>query len=350
VTVQKARAGMQSRQRPWNFVEDFGADPTGTSDVSAKLTEALKTVVTSDVPVLECFGRFRFAGELQDTGDGGANALVPLPQIDGRNPSSTAQRSLVIRGAAPGPTSGESTVPPAGQTVFEVITNEGSGTLPSFMASRAGLRNNIHLRVENLDVQMPPNPRLSCFNFGMQQDVILEYLLVHTGSVDISNITEPTYNNSYAFIFPAVDKSALTLVRGVMVWGYYTAYRLGELGRGLIMNAESCKIALEIPRAYHVNTIESLGAFECQRVLKAAGDGESRFLIGALDIENANGQFKNWQNAVNHIDDPMDHLYGELTWVQVNANVGQVHTPLIKRGGRHVLSRELGTGVARSGP
>jgi len=328
--------------RTWNFVLDFSGDNAGTTDMAATMANAFSTVVTAGGGTIYFPpGIYLLSRPCQDTGEGGANAQVPFPTVElDVFDVSTAQPTLRIVGALPPPTSGESSVLPAsGHTVFKSTLTGGTGTASVF-ANRVG-RNNLHLAIENIILQLPSDPSVSGWNLADQNDVIARHLLIHSGTLKIMNVVQPTHTNQYAFVMPQNNHSANTIIENIMVWGSYTAYKTGELATVNGAMAESCVRAFLMAFSYHANHYGMLGIYECPYGLVAAGNGDVYAVIGQLDIENANGQYKSWQNKVYHVDDPKDQLHLNVAWHVVDASVGVSHT-FTKNGGRHVLAAEPG--------
>jgi hypothetical protein len=327
----------------WNFVADFAADPSGATDMSATMVAAFQTIVDAGGGTLYFPpGIYLLSRPCQDTGAGGANAQVPFPTIELNIVGVTTQQpTLRLVGALPPPTSGESSVlPTSGYTVFKSTLTGGSGSASVF-ANKVG-RNNLHLEIENFILQLPPDPSVTGWNLADQNDVILKHLLVHSGSLDINGITQPTHLNQFGIVLPQNNHSANTIVMNTMVWGSYTGYKTGELALLVAgMNAESCVRGVLIAHSHHANIYHSIGLYECAYGLVAAGDGDAYFDVQLLDFENANGQYKKWQDRVLHIDDPGNHLRGKIRWHAVNAGVGVMHS-LSVSGGSHLTIEEIG--------
>ncbi len=305
----------------WYNVKNYGAVGDGSTDDTTAIKAAIDDVVTNRGGGTLYFpsGVYVVGGALQDTGGGGANAQIPFTQIDGANPSTTAQKSLVIQGSGPGPTSGESSLVPTGQSIIKSTLGTGSGTLPAVFASKAGLRNNLHVAIRDMVFQCPSNPPLTCLNLGDQQDVIITDVLIHTGSMAIASVGQPTHT-TYGIVLPRVNNATLSKIDGVMVWGFSRGYYFGELVSAGSINAEACLVGLEIGPAFHGSHIAKLGCFECAKAILASGT--SVLLIDFFDIENANGTTVSWQDRVYHIDDASNLIHGRYTWHQVDAGSG----------------------------
>ncbi len=333
ITVAQLVAAYERSKGRWDFVRDFGADNTGSSDCAGTLTTALNTIATAGggtlyIPAGNPY--YLFSGALQDTSS--ANAQVPLPFIGTGTPSASEQVSIQIVGCVPPPTSGEMNIlPRAGYSCFRSTLTGASGTAAMF-AHKSGGRNNLHTTWENLVFELPPNPTFGCLNLANGQDAILKNLLIHTGALDLGSITQPTHASAQGFILPQVNNSgAGTRADNCIVWGMYDGFKLGEqLLHGSSLSTVACLVAMRVPFAYHANIIESFMSFECPHVIAVDSGPQDAYLkIMLLDIENANGQYASWMNKSEHLDDSTDKLHGSITWHVVDANVGVVATFLI---------------------
>lgn len=325
----------------YDFVRDFAGDATGATDNSAKLTSALSTLVTAGGGRLYFPpGTYKFSGALQDTSS--ANAQVLLPTIaNSGSPATGQQITIVMEGCLPPPSSGESSVIPTGPgyTIFKSTLTGGSGTA-AFVSGPHATRNNLHLEFRNIIVQLPANPSLIGLNFGWQQDVIVENVMIHCGAVKFADVTQPTNSNAIGLVLPQNNYSANVKCSNVMIWGMYEGLRLGELlTMGDRIGLCSCAIGMRVDFSYHPNIIHSMSLLECPIGIQSISSSTTSLVIHSLDIENANGQYQSWQDAVYHVDDSSNRITGKVSWHAVDAAVGVSHT-FTKNGGTGFVATE----------
>lgn len=333
--------------RPYyDFVEDFGADPTGAADCSAILEGAWSTIATAGGGVLYCpAGIYLLSRALQDTSV--TNAQVKLPKVGtGLIFENTAQVGILTIGAVPIPTSGASTVlPAAGYTVFKSTLAGATGTQPAVIGhpfiGTGNNQNNLSTHWRNLIFQLPPNPTMACLNLGNGQDPHPENVFIHTGALTQATVTQPTHPAAVGIIMNKNNMANMASMRNTIVWGMYAGYEISELLVVGHMVAWSCAIGVRVNWGYHANQIQFLGTYECPTGISAVADSNDKYLsIGLWDVENANGQYQSWQDVANNVDDASNKIKGKTAWHAVDAGVGVTHT-LVKNGGTNFATTEL---------
>jgi hypothetical protein len=325
----------------WDFVRDFGADPTYTSDNSALLTSALATMAalgggTLYVPA----GRYKFSGALQNTGTDNAQVLIPTVA------DNTNQVAILIKGALPAPTAfnftGSYPVQTTGYSTFESTMTGKSGTACFLGAADHGSTfqaNNLTLRFENMIFAAPANPTFTMLDLRFQygDGDIFKSVLVRADSVDLTNMTQPTATNSYGVKMPGNNQSAWTNIHGLTVFGYYCGALWGENITGTGFRVWGCHTGIECVYTYHGSYMTDIGIYWCPYgIYGGAGDIGGPLSIQHWDIEHANGGGAAWQNCVADIYDPANYLHGKVyEYLSIEGNGG---------GNLHIFTKSGGTG------
>lgn len=199
----------------------------------------------------------------------------------------------------------------------------------------------VNVVIKNLDVRTYDNPGISGIDLKWALQCKLENVFVNTGVYSVQ-ASRPMHGTS-GVITPACDNAALTILRNVVVTGYYTGILVNEHTDGDNINL-ACNInGLEFVFAHHASRFGRVGAQRCTHAI--AVTGKHGFSIEQLDMEIAGeGQTdsKNeWQATAYNINDPDNLGIGDINYWVVVGGVGAVDK-VTRNGGATIRTRRVG--------
>ena len=323
----------------WFNVRDYGATGDGVTDDTVAIQATIDAANTAGGGVIYFpAGIYIIGGALQDTG--ARNAQLLLPTIS----TSAKQISLVFLGAlrptfalhGPVPTSGglsilKSTLTGASGTA--AVISGGSGTWPT--------QNNVEVSVEDLTCLAPDNPTLTWWNVQTCQGGSWRNVMVNTPSTYAGTYVQPTNSNAYGVKLPQWGQTNYTYVDGLMVSGFYTGLKHGELAtcRGLIFGPDV--IALEIPTSEHASLIVSMHQTGCGTGIKVTGSHYVDIL--QYDAEHLySPTFPSWMQTTYDLDDGSNYMKGHVRWFGLDGTGQVADHKFAINGGSGVLSEEIG--------
>jgi hypothetical protein len=297
-------------------------------------------------------GTYLIGGALQETG--GRNAQILLPIVSQTSPPVTIE----LVGALSPPTQFYygGAIPDTAYSIIKSTLTGGTGTAAFIAGKESGsdLWDNVQLVVRDLVFEAPPNPSFTMINCFDTMGPEIRNVLIHTGSLVLNSITQPTNTNAVAIKLAPSGHAAGQVVDGVDVFGFYSGILTGEFSDSHI-NMWGCINGLLVPWTYHMSTFRNLGLFHCKYGITAAGvnygglgnppdDGTHYFKVFACAVEHsysAGGFGQAWQDSVYDVQDASNLLYGEITQLSIQAGVGRDHI-FTKNGGNNLIVRELG--------
>jgi hypothetical protein len=202
-----------------------------------------------------------------------------------------------------------------------------------------------NVSIKNLDVRTYDNPGISGIDLKHAVQCKLENVFVNT---DLYNVqaSKPTHGTA-GMITPACNNGALTILRNVIVTGYYTGILVNEHTDGDNINLASNVNGLEFAFAHHASRFGRVGAQRCTRSVTVTG--AHGFCIDQLDMEVAGkGQTDTnnvWQATDFNVSDPKNLGIGDINYWVVEGNKGAV-TTFIKNGGTSIRTRRIGSAPA----
>ena len=102
-----------------------------------------------------------------------------------------------------------------------------------------GIFSNVFVYVKNIEVRTYDNPSISGVNFLNAQQIKLENVFVNSAVYAAAIPRQPTHNGSAGVITPHVGNGAMTLLRNVIVTGYYTGIVCNEHTDGDAINGNN---------------------------------------------------------------------------------------------------------------
>jgi hypothetical protein len=136
---------------------------------------------------------------------------------------------------------------------------------------------------------------------------------------DPASIVEPTTATSYGIKFPPNNIPDAAMLKNVQVFSFSNGVLWGELSHVDDLIITFCKVAMELPTAFHGMLGGRIWVGSCPTVIKAT-DGPCHVEISQLDIEHQVSPA--WVTPVADIADPNNYLDGEIGFHLVTANLG----------------------------
>lgn len=200
----------------------------------------------------------------------------------------------------------------------------------------------VNVSLRNLDVRTYDNPGISGIDLAHAVQCKIENVFVNT---DIYNVqsSKPTHGTA-GIITPRCSNGALTILRNVIVTGYYTGIVVNEHTDGDNINLASNVNGLEFVFAHHASRFGRVGAQRCTRSVTVSG--RHGFSIDQLDMEiagkNQTDENNKWQATDFNVYDPKNLGIGDINYWVVEGNVGAVETFTMK-GGMGIQARRIGS-------
>lgn len=336
-------------------VEDYGAVHDGATDDTAAIQAAIDAAAAAGGGVVYFpAGVYSVQGALQDGARG--NAQLILPSVD----TTGEQIGITLLGETlPGfvPSLTGSITTPAVTTLKSTLNSGAGGALLGGWGPVGSYQNStlINLRIENLAFQMPSNPVLSALNLSHVEAVELVNVVAHTGTYQISAVTQPTTATSYGIVTPQNSNGAWTVLDGVLVVGFYNGYQINEHFTATMISAFACYYAAVLPVAGHATWIDRFLIQWSRNGLRFTG--AQHILIGELNIEH-HATTGAWYDPVYDVDDASNYGVGSIVYhvtisgtgaddpILVNGATGLHITSIHSAGAGGVTSIAAGTGIA----
>jgi hypothetical protein len=339
----------------WYNAKLRGLAGNGTTDDTAALQSLMNTLgAVGGGRIYFPPGVYLIGGPLQDPS--GINAQITFPSITVTQPPAVIE----FHGPIAPPTQfyiGSPVGLPGCATIKSTLTG-ASGTAACIAGREVGgyptnLWDNVQFLARNMVFQAPPNASFTMINCFNIQGPHFYHCLFHAGALDMNTIIEPTHSNSFAIKLAPSNHSGNQTLDVVNIYGFYNGVLDGEL---VTMNHANCvgvKRAFVIPFNNHLSNHGTLGIWNCQNGICAAGvgytgqnndNGTKYIQIQALAIEqnwSAGGYGPAWADSVYDVDDPLNLLIGEARWLVVKAGTGNSHN-FIKNGGANLRTKEVG--------
>ena len=200
----------------------------------------------------------------------------------------------------------------------------------------------VYVVVRNLDVRTYDDPGIGGIDLNYALQCKLENVFVNTGIYNVQ-ASKPTHGTS-GLVTPACNNAALTILRNVVVTGYYTGILVNEHTDGDNINLASNINGLKFAFAHHASRFGRVGAQRCTHAI--AVTGRHGFTIEQLDMEIAGkGQTNSnneWQATEYNIDDPKNLGTADINYWVVEGNVGATEK-FTRNGGATIRTRRIGS-------
>ena len=203
----------------------------------------------------------------------------------------------------------------------------------------------VNVVIKNLDVRTDDDPGIGGIDLQYALQCRIENVFVNTGVYSVQ-ASKPTHGTK-GLITPACNNAALTILRNVIVTGYYTGILVNEHTDADNINLGSNINGLEFVAASHASRFGRVCAQRCTHDI--AVTGKHGFLIEQLDIEiSGPGQADSnnkWQVTAYNINDPDNLGIADINYWVAEGNVGAVEK-FTRNGGASIQARRIGSAAA----
>jgi hypothetical protein len=204
----------------------------------------------------------------------------------------------------------------------------------------------VYVVIRNLDVRTYDNPGISGIDLENAAQCKIENVFINTDIYSVQ-ASKPAHGTS-GLITPACSNGALTILRNVMVTGYYTGILVNEHTNGDNINLGSNINGLEFAFAHHASRFGRICSQRCTHHVTVTG--KHGFSIEQLNTEMPGPGQTNagnaWQTLVSDINDPKNLGIGDINYWVVEGNVGAVEKFIIN-GGKHIRARRIGSSLKK---
>ncbi|MES3001326.1 MAG: glycosyl hydrolase family 28-related protein [Pseudomonadota bacterium] len=328
-TALAGSGGTNIYDAAWFDVTAYGATGDGSTDDRDAIQDAIDAAeAAGGGTVYFPRGTYVVNGALQDTSRSNAQILLPI-----RDYADTEAITISMVGET-GPSAVVSVI---GATPIQNNLSIIKGTLNSGTGALMGAHgpsgtfddfSNVLVKMRDLTVQMPSNPTLTALDFSRVAQLDVDGLVIHTGTFDVTAVTEATTATSFGLRTPGNQNGAMTRLGIVNVVGFYKGYEIGEHCFGQYPVAWACKQAFVFVAANHSSAFVRPMAVHCQRGLVFTG-GAHYTSIQEFNIEHASSG--TW-TPVYDIDDASHYGRGHVAWHVVLGGTGPDVTFLVNGG------------------
>jgi hypothetical protein len=321
-----ARAGIH-RPREFNVL-DYGAVGDDRSDNTAAFSACLEAIMAA----------------------GGGRMVIPEGVYRGRIiiPGTRAWITIEIVGASePTPifgTIGAFSLPTNG-TIVKCLAESGPAVISALNTPETMYQtfSGVYVILRNLEVRTYDNPGIGGIDLRHAAQCKLENVVINTGCYNVQ-ASKPTHEGAIGLITPALDNGAQTILRNVVVTGYFTGIQVHEHTDGDNIVVASNINGLEFCLASHASRFGRVGAYRNTNHLTVSG--AHAFTIEQLNTEMPGAGQTNaenvWQTLVSDIHDPKNLGVGDINyWVTLGAK-GPVES-FVKIGGASIRARRIGS-------
>ena len=272
---------------------------------------------------------------------GTQTAQLVLPQI----PKIVKQYTIKFKGhstPACSPSAIFNAERPSGTCLKSTLTTGFGNFMAGYGPADAATNNAnfLHVEMEDMIFEMPPNPSSHCLNFDSITSVGLRNIIVETGGVlDTLRATQPTIT-TYGIRLPKVSLGICQKLEGeINVFGFWTGILMGELTNAENIGVWWCIRGIEFPFTYLVSRINRYLMFHTQYGIYFT-EGHCPMYITNFASERKVGS-GDWRNTVAEVYDPSNWGQGEIIWSTTLEQTGIIHDFDVV-GGTGIIIRELG--------
>ena len=200
----------------------------------------------------------------------------------------------------------------------------------------------VNVSLRNLDVRTYDNPGIGGIDLLNAVQCKLENVFVNTDRYNVQ-ASKPTHSTA-GISTPACNNGALTILRNVVVTGYYTGILVNEHTDGDNIVVASNVNGLAFLFAHHASRFGRVGTYRNTHHITVSG--RHGFSIEQMNTEQPGpGQTDTnnaWQALVSDINDPKNLGVADINYWVVEGNVGAVEK-FIRNGGASIQARRIGS-------
>jgi hypothetical protein len=262
-------------------------------------------------------GFYQINGPLQDTGTGGANAIINMPKLPALSAySGTGTAGPMVGVSIQGVTLPYTlpntfvtqTLPNMGGTIIYTAQTAGN-LIGGVNLTQAGDFTGIALDLENLIFRTQPNPQITMVNAKFIDQLKVVQCVFDTS--DTGLVTQPTNSNGVALITPEVTDNVNNRIQDTVIWGYYTGLSVGEMIELNDIWIHACAQPMVLQQyGYGVHGAKIAIQASPQGII--AGAGARNIIFDQVNFEHATTP--SWVTNVYDINDPSNYLSGRVTY------------------------------------
>jgi hypothetical protein len=228
-------------------------------------------------------------------------------------------------------------------TIVQCLAESGPAVVSARGSSDAlyGGFSAVHVVLKNLDIRTYDNPQIGGVDLQSALQCKLENVFVNTGVYNVQ-AAKPTHETS-GVVTPACNNAALTLLRNVVVTGYYNGVVVNEHTDADHVVVASNLHGLHFVFAHHASRFGRVGAYRNAHHVTVSG--QHGFSIEQLNTEMPGaGQTdagNAWQTLISDVHDPQNLGIGDVNYWVVRGGQGAVDQ-FVKQGGARIRARRIG--------
>jgi hypothetical protein len=229
-------------------------------------------------------------------------------------------------------------------TIVKSLASSGAAVISANSSTNSILAgfSSVHVVMRNLDVRTYDNPGIGGIDLQYALQCKIEDVFVNTGVYNVQ-AARPTRGTS-GLITPAINNAAWTVLRNLVVTGYYNGIVVNEHTDADSIVVASNVNGLSFAEAYHASRFARVGAYRNSNHVTVTG--RHGFSIEQMNTEQPGpGQTdatNAWQTLVSDVNDPQNLGAGDINYWVVIGNVGAVNT-FTKKGGAAIQTRRIGS-------
>jgi hypothetical protein len=232
----------------------------------------------------------------------------------------------------------------ANGTIIKSLSKSGPAVIcvSSSPKSLYGGFSAVYVVLRNLDVRTYDDPGIDGIDLRYAVQCRIENVFINTGIYNVQ-ASKPTHGTK-GLITPACNNGALTILRNVVVTGFFTGIVVNEHTDGDNIVVASNINGLEFVFAHHASRFGRVGTYRNTNHVTVSG--RHGFSIEQMNTEQPGpGQTdarNAWQTLVSDINDPKNLGFGDINYWVVEGNVGAVDR-FTRNGGASIRARRIGS-------
>lgn len=200
----------------------------------------------------------------------------------------------------------------------------------------------VNVIIKNLEVRTYDNPGIGGIDLEHAVQCKIENVFINTGKYNVQ-ASKPTKGTN-GLITPAINNGALTVLRNMVVTGYYNGILVNEHTDGDNIVVASNINGLNFVKAHHSSRFARLGTYRNTHHITVSGS--HAFSIEQMNTEQpGQGQTNvrnQWQTLVSDINDPNNLGIADINYWVVIGGYGASNT-FVSKGGASIRVRRIGS-------